>query len=606
MPKASKQRPSSKKRRWVWGAIKWIIFGILGILGLAAAVVSWYATDLPSIRSFDHPHKKPSIIFLTKDHREIGTRGHLYGETVTLKQIPKDLIHALIATEDRRFFEHKGVDIQGLFRAFVKNILSGHVVQGGSTLTQQLVKNTFLTHERSLSRKIQELILAVWLEHHFSKKQILTIYLNRVYLGGGTFGVDAAAQLYFGKLVSHLTLPESAVIAGLLKAPNRYAKKHNQLKARAQVVLHNMLEMQFITEKQYKNAVRAVKHMTFRNQPIPSYRYFTDWVATELEGLVDTSQDLIVITTLDAHMQNVAIESIKSFVQQHRKPSHVQQAAFVALSLDGAVRALVGGTHYTTMQYNLATQSKRQMGSAFKPVVYLAALEKGYELTDILEDKPYKRGSWEVNNFGWQERGSVTLQEGLTYSINTATVRLAEKIGVNSIIQMAEKLGLPKPRRDLSIALGTMETSLLRLVNAFAIIGNQGISVKPYGILEIRNGKGKILYKRPPFVVKEVMDPLLPQKLLPVLEAVVNYGTGKAAQIPGKIIKGKTGTTQRFRDALFIGLVDHLVAGVWMGNPDDTPMKHVSGGTLPAQLWKKIMEKVLPPSTLLSPENVVS
>ncbi len=589
--KKAASQPLRQKKRLIWRLLKWSFFSVFWAVALSAVVISWYAKDLPEIQGFDLAHKKPSIVFLTKDHREIATHGHLYGETVTLDHVPKALINALIATEDRRFFEHNGIDFQGLVRAFVKNITTGHVVQGGSTLTQQLVKNIFLSHERSLKRKIQEVILALWIEKHFSKEQILNIYINRVYLGGGTFGVDAASQLYFGKLVAYLSLEECAVIAGLLKAPSRYANHHDQLKARAHVVLDNMVQANFITEKQKADAIQKVNKMTFDTKPMPSYRYFTDWVSGELENLVDTSQDLIVITTLDSALQTTATKAVHDFIKNHGKASSVEQASFVALSKDGAVRSMVGGTHYFSMQYNLAATAQRQIGSAFKPVVFLAALEQGLRFSDMIDDSPYKKGSWEVNNFGWQARGQVSLHDALVYSINTATVRLAEKIGINAILHMAQRLGFTKPDRDLTIALGTIETSLLNVVNAFVIIANQGKETHPYGILEIRNSDGKILYQRPASSPKEVIDPSFTQRLSAVLENVVKVGTGKAAQIPGKTVAGKTGTSQKFRDAWFIGFTDSIIAGVWMGNPSDAPMNRVVGGSLPAQLWKIIVEK---------------
>jgi penicillin-binding protein 1A len=592
MPKAKKN--PRKKRSWVWRLIRWAFFLSLCFAALVAVIISWYAKGLPEIKGFDMANKKPSIIFLTRDHREIVTQGHIYGETVTADKVPKNLINALIATEDRRFFEHSGIDVQGLFRAFFKNLISGHVVQGGSTLTQQLVKNILLTHERSFTRKIQEIILAVWLERHFTKKQILSIYMNRVYLGGGTFGVDAAAQLYFGKPIVQLSLPECAIIAGLLKAPNRYAQKHDQLKARGIVVLHNMLENGNIKPKQYKEGKKVIEHMVLNNKRLPSYRYFTDWISTELESLVDTSQDLIVTTTLDAKLQTIATDAITQTIRQHGKPLNIEQAAFLAMSYDGAVRALVGGTHYFTMQYNLATQARRQSGSAFKPIVYLTALEQGYPLDYILDDSPYHKGKWTANNFGWESRGSVTLQEGLTYSINTATIRLAEKVGIDPIIEMTKRLGFSsKPPRNLSIALGTAETSLIELVSAYTMIANQGIRIQPYGILEIRTADGKLLYQRPSFVIDEFMNPELMNTLIHLLENVVQEGTGKLGQIPGKIVAGKTGTTQNFRDAWFIGFTEFMTAGVWMGNPHESPMKRVAGGTIPAVLWKTIMARYL-------------
>ena len=591
MPKKTKQskRKNKKFNLW-WWLLKWSLIASFWGAAAVAVVLTWYARDLPEIQGFDLTSRKPSIVFLTKDRREIATHGHIYCETVTADKVPTHLLQALIATEDRRFFEHPGIDVVGLARATVRNMISGHVVQGGSTLTQQLVKNIFLSHERSFSRKIQEVILSIWLERHFTKEQILSIYLNRVYLGGGTFGVDAAAQLYFGKLVGHLNLAECAAIAGLLKAPNRYARNHEKLKQRAIVVLHNMREVNYITTAQYEKAKADVHNMSFQIKKMPSYRYFTDWVSSELENLVDTSQDLIVTTTLDSRLQNAAMQSIKTAIKTHGEKYNVQQAAFVGMSFDGAVRALVGGAHYFSMQYNLATQAHRQAGSAFKPVVYLAALEQGQTLQDLFDDSPYTKGQWTANNFGWKDRGEATLAQGLTHSINTVSIRVAEKTGLTPIINMSERLGFSrKPKRNLSIALGTTEASLLELVNAFTIIGNQGIAVQPYGILEVRNAKGDLLYKRAPLEVIEVLDPTIAQTMIQLLQSVVAQGTAKAARLPGRTVAGKTGTTQKFRDAWFIGFTDHLTGGVWMGNPDETPMSRVVGGTLPARLWRDIM-----------------
>lgn len=573
--------------------MKWSFYSAFWAVAIAAVVISWYAKDLPEIQGFDLANKRPSIVFLTRNHKEIATHGHLYGETITADKVPTYLIQALLATEDRRFFEHSGIDIQGLMRATLRNLTSGYVVQGGSTLTQQLAKNVFLTHERSFTRKIQEVILAVWLERHFSKEQILSIYLNRVYLGGGTFGVDAASQLYFGKLVSHLNLAECAIIAGLLKAPNRYARNHDLLRKRGIVVLHNMLQTDYITPKQFQQAKEQVETMPLQNKKMPNYRYFTDWVSGELENLVDTSQDLIVTTTLDDSLQEIATRSINQHIKTYGEKHNVKQASFLAMSYDGAVRALVGGAHYFTMQYNLATQARRQAGSAFKPVVYLAALEQHYPLHHSIEDTPYEKGGWKPRNYGWTSKGSVSMEDSLIYSINTATVRLAESVGLGPILRMAERLGLPKPQRNLSIALGTTEMSLIQMVNAFAVIANQGLSVGPYGILEIRNSQGKLLYKREPLIPTEVIEAPLTQKLSRLLEQVVERGTGKRAKIQGKRVAGKTGTTQRFRDAWFVGFVDQLAAGVWMGNPNEAPMNRVVGGNLPAMLWQKIMAQYL-------------
>jgi penicillin-binding protein 1A len=553
----------------------------------------WYAQEMPPLSDMKLSTRRPSIVFLTKNHKEIAARGDIFGEAVDAKNVPKNLINALIATEDRNFYHHIGVDFSGLTRAMLVNLKAGRIVQGGSTLTQQLAKNLFLSHDRSFERKIKELILAFRLEGEFSKDEIISMYLNRVYLGGGTFGVDAAAQLYFGKLVTHLSIAESAIVAGLLKAPSRYARNHDLLRKRGQVVLNNMLLEEFITKAQYEAAVEEIKTMKLgRTRRGSHYRYFTDWVMTEVQDLVNIGQDLIVVTTLDDSLQKNAHKEINTALNQWEKEKWVEQGAFVAMSYDGAVRAMIGGRDYVTSQYNLASQARRQGGSAFKAVIFLAALEKGIPITQLLDDSTYTNDSWTVNNYGWKARGSITLEDALVYSINTAAVRLAELTGITRVLEIAKKLGFQGDiPRNLSIALGTAGCTLLELVSAFTIIANEGIAIQPYAILEIRDNEGNILYKRQGISPHQVVDQSAASSMRSLLIKAVEEGTGKNARIKDKVVGGKTGTSQKFRDAWFIGFTENLVAGAWVGNMDERPMNRIVGGNLPSIIWRKIMEK---------------
>ena len=575
-------------------------FGLISSLwgGIAlATLLAWHAYNLPDITNLETSVRRPSIVFLTQDHKEIAIQGDVHGETVSLKQVPKPLVQALMATEDHHFYDHLGIDFKGLLRAVVRNVVAGRYVQGGSTITQQLAKNLFLTPNRSLHRKIKEMMLAFWLEHHFSKDQILTIYLNRVFLGNQTYGVDAAAQQYFGKLVSHLNTAECAVIVALLKAPSRFGRNHDLLRKRGSIVLRNMLEEGYLSEDQYESFLKRMEKLRFYRNPYGNnHRYFTDWVLSEVGERVSMDQDLIVTTTVDLSLQNIAIQKIKESIAANHEKFNVETAAFLAMSYDGAVRAVVGGHNYNYNQFNIAIQAQRQSGSIFKAFIFLAALESGFKTSLILSDKVYTNRGWTVNNYGWKTRGEVTLEDALVYSINTATVRLAQKVGVGTIMDVAEKLGFSKPlAQDLTIALGTGETSLLELVQAFTTIANHGEQIEPYGVLEIRSSNGKILYKRESSEQRKKDQKVFKEDnirtLEDILERAVEVGTAKKARIPGVVVRGKTGTSQRFRDAWFVGYLPGLVAGVWMGNLDDSPMNRLVGGNLPTSIWAQTMKK---------------
>lgn len=576
-------------RRFLYGSAVVGTWGAL-ILGM---YLTWHALHLPDIQQLETSVRRPSIVFLTEDRKEIAIHGDVHGETVNLTQVPRSLINALLATEDRDFYKHSGIDFKALLRATVINIMSGRYVQGGSTLTQQLAKNLFLTPKRSLNRKIKEMLLSFWLEHHFSKDQIMTIYLNRVYLGNQTYGVDAAAQQYFGKLVSHLNAAESAVIVALLKAPSRFGRDTDLLKKRAAIVLNNMKEEGYLTEKAYAHVVGQLARIRFQeNKHGNKHRYFTDWIMQEVGEHVDANQDLIVTTTIDLKLQSKAIDVLKDHIQKNGPQFNIETGAFLAMTPDGAVKAVVGGHDYNYNQFNTATQALRQPGSIYKAFIFLGALEQGISPRYELKDTIYKNKDWIVHNYGWTERGTVTMEDALVYSINTATVRLAKKVGVPHLMDVAERLGFRKPPNyDLTIALGTSETTLLELVQAFAVIANKGVQIEPYGVLEIRSADGQLLYQRPK--AKELPDRAFKENVMDqmeeLLEKSVSDGTSKRAQIKGVKVCGKTGTSQKFRDAWFVGYIPGLVAGVWMGNLNDTPMNHVVGGHFPAQVWSDIM-----------------
>lgn len=598
---AAKPKGSSRQS-WGYKLLKLVL--ILGIWGglVLAGILAWHAYHLPDITKLETSVRQPSIVFLTRDRQEIAVQGDMHGETITLKQIPKSLVRALMATEDRNFYSHWGVDFKGLLRAVVRNLVAGGYVQGGSTITQQLAKNLFLTPDRSINRKIKEMMLAFWLEHHFTKDQILTIYLNRVYLGNQTYGVDAAAQQYFGKLVQYINPVESAVIVGLLKAPSRFGRNPELLKKRASVVLTNMLEENYITNQQYEAYLKKLETLHLHRNPYGNnHRYFADWILSEVAKVVEVDQDLIVTTTIDLPLQNAAVQKIKEYVATYREEKNVHAGAFVGMSYDGAVRAMVGGADYNGSQFNVAVQGSRQAGSIFKMFVFLSAVEAGFPLNMMVKDTVYHNKNWIVNNFGWKEQGTVTLEQAMVHSINTSTVRVAQKVGVSFIGKIVERLGFEKPPAgDLSIALGTYQTNLLSLTKAFVILANGGKMVQPYGVLEIRSADGKILYQRETPEATAEEEKLFKEDTLRImadlLQKTVEQGTAKNARIPGVVVRGKTGTTQKFRDAWFVGYIPNLVAGVWMGNLDDSPMNRVAGGTLPAKLWSDIIRNIVPPT----------
>ena len=574
------------------GAIKAVVLLLLWTAIIGGGVLGFFALSLPDTNELTRAERRPSVTVLAADGSLLATFGDLFGQPLTLREMSPYLPKAVIATEDRRFYSHFGVDPIGLLRAAVANLTAGHVVQGGSTITQQLAKNLFLTPERNLPRKIRETLLALWLEHRFTKDEILEIYLNRVYLGAGTYGVDAAAHRYFGKSARHTNLYESAAIAGLLKAPTKFNPTRDREKAAARTarVLANMVEAGIVSESQVASAVKEGTSRPVVAAARSGARYFADWIAEQLSDFAGTgSGDLTVTTTLDPVLQAEAEAAIAETIARDGPKAAVSQGALVAMSPDGAIRAMVGGRDYSGSQFNRATQAQRQPGSAFKPFVYLAGLEAGLRPSDQFVDAPIRIGNWQPRDYTGRYQGEMTLAEGLAQSINTIAVQVAQRAGIRKVIATAHRLGISSDLApEMSLALGTGEVNLLELVSAYAPFANGGLGVWPHGIAEIRDSDGKVVFRRTGSGVGRVMSPELVGTMNEMLSAVIGHGTGRSAALP-RPAAGKTGTTQDYRDAWFIGYTADLVTGVWLGNDDDSPANKVTGGSLPALIWRRFM-----------------
>jgi len=583
----NKPRRGLARRVLLWAATAAIWAGVA-----VGAVVGYYAVDLPDIDKVTANTRRPSVVFRSVEGETFAAYGDIYGEPLDLSQIAPTLPQAVLATEDRRFYHHFGVDLIGLVRAVYVNFRAGRLVQGGSTITQQLAKNLFLTPDRTLKRKVQEVLMALWLEHRFSKDQILTLYLNRVYLGSGTFGVDAAAKRYFEVSARKVSLYQSALIAGLLKAPSRYSPLNDAEASHQRTVdvLHNMVEFGAIDQRAADVAAVTGAAQLVR-RPLPAGRYFADWLLTQLDGLGEVQgKDIVVKTTLDVNLQRAVENGLKAMLDGPGAKANATQGAVVVMSPDGAIRALTGGKDYDDSQYNRATQSLRQPGSSFKPMVYLAAMEKGYGPDDTFEDAPIRLGNWEPGNYNGRFEGPVSLRHAFAESTNTVAVRLIEAVGPPRVIELAHRLGISSNlRNDASLALGTSEVSPLELTTAYAAFANGGIGIAAYGVAEIDDSNGNVLYRRQGGGFGQVISPTALSRMHELMSAVLTEGTGKAARLD-RPAAGKTGTTQDYRDAWFLGFTADYVAGVWLGNDDQRhEMKKVTGGGLPAQLWKQVM-----------------
>lgn len=548
-----------------------------------------------------------AVTFLDRYGNEVGSRGIRHNDSIPLDEFPDHLIKATLATEDRRFYEHFGIDVPGTMRALVTNAQAGGVRQGGSSITQQLAKNLFLSNERTIERKVKEAFLALWLESRLTKNEILKLYLDRAYMGGGAFGVDAAAQYYFNKSARDVNLAEAAMLAGLFKAPTKFAPHVNlpAARARANVVLDNLVDTGFMTEGQVfgarRNPATAVDR---RDERSPNY--YLDWAFDEMKRLVDTfpksmtERVFIVRTGLDVNLQKQADLAIENSLRQYGQEYHAKQAATVVMDNDGAVRAMVGGRDYGASQFNRATDALRQPGSSFKPYVYATALQHGMKPSSVVVDGPVCIGNWCPHNYSGGYRGSMTLTQALTNSINTIAVKLSIAIGDGNakagrakIVDNARKMGLRTPLPDTpSLPIGADEVTVLDHVGAYATFPNLGMSVTPHAILEVRTGAGETVWRfdRDGPKPRRVLPPQVAQDMIFMMSKVVEEGTARRARLDGISAAGKTGTTNNYRDAWFMGYTGNMVCGIWFGNDDYSPTNRMTGGSLPAMTWHAIMD----------------
>ena len=598
-PKGAPKGRSSGRRRKAGGRrllsrlFYWsLVLALWGAIAAAGAIAFVFAT-LPPIQSLEVPKRPPTVEIVGLDGKPLTMRGEMSGTDVPIKELPPYLPKAFIAIEDRRFYSHVGVDPIGLARAVVANVIRRGVSQGGSTITQQLAKNLFLTPNRTLWRKMQELVLALWLERKLSKAQILELYLNRVYFGSGAYGVEAAAQRYFGKSARQVKVAEAAMLAGLVKSPSRLAPTRNPAGAerRAQAVLAAMTELGFVTETMAK-AARAQPARAVKAAGAGSVNYIADWIMDVLDDLVGRlDQDLVVETSIDPALQAAAEKALVDELALKGGKLDVAQGAVVAMTPDGAVRALVGGKSYAESQFNRAVAAKRQPGSAFKPFVYLTALERGLTPDSVREDKPVVLKGWRPENYRHEYHGPVTLTQALAQSLNTVSVRLTLEVGPAAVAKTAYRLGIAsKLDVNPSLALGTSEVSLIELVSAYAPFANGGNAVTPHVVERVRNHAGKALFARKAQTLGRIVEPRYVAMMNMMMRETIASGTAQKAQALGWPAAGKTGTSQDFRDAWFVGYTAHLVAGVWVGNDDSSPTKKATGGSLPTEIWSRLMK----------------
>ncbi|HWE06680.1 MAG TPA: PBP1A family penicillin-binding protein [Rhizomicrobium sp.] len=577
-------------------------------LELAPGYLVWTAPSIDPNKDLYAANRPIAFTFLDADGNVAGRRGAIVGQRLSLGDMPAYLPAAFIAMEDRSFYENDGIDIRGLVRAAWMNLRAGHVVAGGSTITQQTAKIVFLSPQRTFARKYEELIDAAALEKSLSKKQILELYLNRIYLGSGAYGVDGAAHVYFGKSARDLSLSEAAMLATLTRAPSAFSPRRDlaAAQARAGLVLRAMVRTGAITRDQADEAglhpavISDLRLADARN-------FFLDTAADEALKLVGADgegrdTDLIVHTTLEPRLQEAARHALAHTLNARGRRAHVSEGAIVLMKPDGAVSALIGGRDYDSSVFNRATQAKRQPGSAFKPFVYLAALENGLTPWDVREDGPVDINGWTPTNYGGRSYGTVTLADALAHSINTVTAGLAQEIGITSVVDAAHRCGISSPLApNASLALGTSDVTPLELTTAYAVFASGGERVSPYLVTTVEDSAHRTLFQRKPAAPDRVIASHVNRDLTGMLYGVVVEGTGRAAALPGRQAAGKTGTTQDYRDAWFVGFTPDYVAGVWVGNDDNSPMRNVTGGTLPAAIWKDVMtvaERGLPARTL--------
>ena len=596
------QRPprSLSVRLAYWGVVT-LLWGVIG----AGVLFAWVGFHLPPVQSLQVPRRPPTIEISSADGHVFATRGEMGGVAIPLREVPDYLPNAFIAIEDRRFYDHHGIDPWGLVRAAVANLLHRGISQGGSTITQQLAKNLFLSRSRNIMRKLQEVMLSLWLEHKFSKNEILELYLNRVHFGAGAYGVEAAARRYFGKSARDVSLSEAALLAGLVKSPSRLAPTRNYdgAERRAQLVLAAMTEAGLL-KTDTAQAAMALGPSIVKTSGAGSSNYVADWVMDVLNdavGLLD--EDIVVETTIDPGLQAAAEKAVLDQLAQKGARLGVEQGALVAMTPDGAVRALVGGRNWAENQFNRAVAARRQPGSTFKPFVYLTALEHGMTPQTIREDAPMEINGWRPENFNHEYLGPVTLAHALSSSLNSVAVRLTVEVGPEAVARTARRLGItarldPNP----SLALGTSEVSVLEMVSAYAPFANGGFLALPHVVERVRTAhSGRVLYARARTQSVRVIDPRAVAMMNAMMREAAVGGTARRADLPGWPLAGKTGTSQDFRDAWFIGFTSQMVTGVWLGNDDNTPMWKITGGGLPIDVWSQFMKAAhrgKPPSEL--------
>ncbi|MGH6736103.1 MAG: transglycosylase domain-containing protein [Methyloceanibacter sp.] len=537
-----------------------------------------------------------SVTFLDRYGNEIGKRGLLRDDSVPLDEIPDHMIKATLATEDRRFFDHFGIDVMGTFRALAENAKADQVVQGGSSITQQLAKNMFLSPERALARKIKEAFIAIYLENHYTKPELLKLYFDRAYLGGGSYGVEAAAHYYFGKSIREVTLAESAMLAGMFKAPTRYAPHINLAasRARANEVLTNMVEAGYLSEGQvYGARLNPARIVERGDSKTPDY--FLDWAFEEVQRIMSGKPDHILVarTTVDLGLQKAGEEALEDTVNKYGRSRNFDNGALVSMETDGAVRAMVGGKDYGESQFNRAAHAYRQPGSSFKSYVYLTALQNGFTPNSVVSDGYVSCGRWSPKNYSGGFRGRMTLRMALAKSINTIAVKLSLQAGREKVLADLDKMGIKHLKKTCSLALGDNGMTPLEHTGGYAVFAAGGLEVRPYAIEEIRTLPGELIYNhdRDEPKRKQIFDRKVIEQLNSMLQAVVTEGTGRRSQLDYTNSAGKTGTSTAYRDAWFLGFTGQYVTGVWLGNDDFTPMARVTGGSYPAETWKVYMDR---------------
>lgn len=592
MAKAKKRARKSKKKesKQRLTTRKLIVYFILALVITLGAYIGYCYLTMPNIEDAISRTRQPSTAIIAENGNEIQTFGQVYSEVIRSEELPQYVVDAIVSTEDRRFYSHFGFDIISFTRAMITNVFVGRYAQGGSTITQQVAKNLFLTPNKTIKRKVQELLLAFWLENKFTKEQILTLYLNRVYLGTGTYGIEAASQKYFQKTSRDLNMKEAAIIAGMLKAPSRYNPIASMERAvgRAKVVLQNMVNNHTITEQEMAAALK-MRVGPEKSYKVEGAKHFADWIYNETNGFIgEREDDIYVYTTLDQNIQQAAEQILARNIAAN-KNKNVTQGAVIVMDKSGAIKAMVGGIDYEKSQFNRATQALRQPGSAFKPFVYLAALMSGLEPDTILQDRPITIGKWRPENITKTYSGEVTLEQALVKSLNAATVYLAKQISIGDVIKIARKMGITTPlESSYALALGTSEVKVLDMAVAYSALANGGYVTWPHAIKEIYTRDGYQIYVREADSENRIIDAKTTKKMVQMLEKVINQGTGRKAQLPF-FAAGKTGTSQDYRDAWFAGFTNKYVAVVWVGNDDSSPMKGITGGNLPAKIWKEVM-----------------